>query len=597
MGDQAYSAEDLLVWVYETNWIETDQVVPDQVTPAFDAIPQLSIVNGSAGVSTEYSRGDHQNPLQVSTIFPAKDTANGEEGVANTYASSDHTHHVNLSSSVPLKDTGTGTAGTDNVYASVTHQYPLNVDQSSVNIPLLNATAAANGTSDYNCGNEHVHPQQLSYDGNLTATKFFKTGGTSNDIFLANGETKKVVLASKTYQVIEQPQYIKLCTLIALNFSTDNSIEFQIDSRSGFGKLQFNQHWSNGTGIDKYQYQFIPSLATGFSNAWIIYFDTGINRYGELWCLIDSYSYNTYIYQTSISVFQGIITDILTTVPQSKLPTDYSCINQLFANMYGNLQLNPVQSGQQGYDDGLRVARTIESTGSTSINLGCSRTLNNGVVQGQWIKYSPSINVMQATQSFKIAASNQAADDVTRGLQIQVDANTLKFNNHILVDDAPNQTITGIKTFYKIIQVNPSISGTFKEGIRLSKHTTNQWSNIKFGCDPNSNSGYNINQWLIRTEGNNGQNQYRFTIVKAGQEGDNNRGLQISADGNTLTFNGSVIAGTGATNGATNGSVNYSAGNRILWGQNSIDTIDGFYIDGAKVYQRGHPITMGSVSL
>ncbi|KAA6392258.1 MAG: hypothetical protein EZS28_012213 [Streblomastix strix] len=39
----------------------------------------------------------------------------------------------------------------------------------------------------------------------------------------------------------------------------------------------------------------------------------------------------------------------------------------------------------------------------------------------------------------------------------------------------------------------------------------------------------------------------------------------ISADGNSPSFNGTVITGTGATNGATNGSVNYSAGNPILW--------------------------------
>ncbi|KAA6356640.1 MAG: hypothetical protein EZS28_031627 [Streblomastix strix] len=69
----------------------------------------------------------------------------------------------------------------------------------------------------------------------------------------------------------------------------------------------------------------------------------------------------------------------------------------------------------------------------------------------------------------------------------------------------------------------------------------------------------------------------------------------ISADGNTLTFNGSVIAGTGATNGATNGSVNYSAGNPILWGVNSVDTNGGFYSDGPKVYWRAKPITLGAV--
>ncbi|KAA6390459.1 MAG: hypothetical protein EZS28_014015 [Streblomastix strix] len=86
MGDNAYSAEDLLVWLYESNWIETNQIVPDQVTPACDTIPSNSIVNGSAGVSTEYSRGDYQHPLQESAVLPQQDTATDEEGVANIYA-------------------------------------------------------------------------------------------------------------------------------------------------------------------------------------------------------------------------------------------------------------------------------------------------------------------------------------------------------------------------------------------------------------------------------------------------------------------------------------------------------------------------------
>ncbi|KAA6353429.1 MAG: hypothetical protein EZS28_051044, partial [Streblomastix strix] len=143
-GDFAFSAESGTVWMYETSWYNSGDIVPDQVTPASDVIPSNSIVNGSAGTSNEYARGDHQHPLQISTVLPAKDTENGEAGVANTYARSDHTHHVNLSNDVPLKDTGTGTAGASNVYASTTHQHPLNVDPTTANVPLVNATAAAN---------------------------------------------------------------------------------------------------------------------------------------------------------------------------------------------------------------------------------------------------------------------------------------------------------------------------------------------------------------------------------------------------------------------------------------------------------------------
>ncbi|KAA6360221.1 MAG: hypothetical protein EZS28_044252 [Streblomastix strix] len=66
----------------------------------------------------------------------------------------------------------------------------------------------------------------------------------------------------------------------------------------------------------------------------------------------------------------------------------------------------------------------------------------------------------------------------------------------------------------------------------------------------------------------------------------------ISTDGNTLSFNGSIISGTGATNG---GSVNYSAGNPILWGVNSVDTNGGFYSNGTNICWRARPITLGSI--
>ncbi|KAA6374596.1 MAG: hypothetical protein EZS28_029877, partial [Streblomastix strix] len=113
--------------------------------------------------------------------------------------------------------------------------------------------------------------------------------------------------------------------------------------------------------------------------------------------------------------------------------------------------------------------------------------------------------------------------------------------------------------------------------------------------DPNSNTGYIDNQWLVGTSSSDAYNPLGFTIVKAGQENQADRGLMISADGNTLTFNGSVIAGTGATSGASNGSVNYSAGNPILWGVNSVDTNGGFYSNGTNICWRARPITLGSI--
>ncbi|KAA6392851.1 MAG: hypothetical protein EZS28_011625 [Streblomastix strix] len=287
--DFAFSAESGTVWMYETDWYNSGDIVPDQVTPASDAIPSNSVVNGKAGVSNEYARGDHQHPLQVSTFLPAKDTANGETGVANTYARSEHAHHVNLSNDVPLKNT--------------------------------RATTKANGISDFYSKNDHDNPQQLTYDGNITATKFIKTGGTVIDTFLADGKTKKIII--------------------------------------------------------------------------------------------------------------------------------------------------------------------------------------------------------------------------------------------------------------------PSANGTFNEGIRISRNQINQWSNIQFGSDPNSNSGKIDNQWLVGSTGNNGANPLGFVIVKAGQEDQTDRGLLISADGNILTFNGQVIA---------SGSVNHSQVNPIVWNTKSLGTDGGFYSDGTTVFLRDHAL-------
>ncbi|KAA6399152.1 MAG: hypothetical protein EZS28_005321 [Streblomastix strix] len=223
------------------------------------------------------------------------------------------------------------------------------------------------------------------------------------------------------------------------------------------------------------------------------------------------------------------------------------------------MQINPTATS---YDDGLRISRSATKIGNSSIQLGCSRTSNTGLIEG-----------------FVIAVTSQAGDN-TRGLQISANGNTLTFNGNGLVDVGTDQTITGVKTFSKLLQVIPKVDGTFNEGIRISWIPINQQSNIQFGSDPNSNTGFIDNQWLIGTIGNISQNQLGFTIVKAGQEGSADRRLQTSADGNTLSFNGQFIAGTGAANG----SVNYSQGNSILWGANSLGTDGGFYNNGTNIF-------------
>ncbi|KAA6322441.1 MAG: hypothetical protein EZS28_054436, partial [Streblomastix strix] len=130
-GDFAFSAESGTVWMYESSWYNSGQLVPDQVIPASDELP---IVNGTAaaGNSTSYSRGDH------------------------------------------------------------------------------------------------VHPQQLTYDNNITATKFIKTGGTATEILLANGDTTTIdSKISRTYNS-GTGGYIRLCVFPTGTSTGAPYIQFQV---------------------------------------------------------------------------------------------------------------------------------------------------------------------------------------------------------------------------------------------------------------------------------------------------------------------------------------------------------------------------------
>ncbi|KAA6358327.1 MAG: hypothetical protein EZS28_046146, partial [Streblomastix strix] len=141
-------------------------IVPDQVTPASDANPLVDSGTGVVGTSTEYSRGDHQHQLQVSENIPKRDI--GAEAIGES-SRDDHQHILNIDPTVinkPMKDTGTGINRSFNYYARSDHQHPLNIDPTITN--------------------------QLSYDGNITATKFIKIGGLATEVLCANVDTKTI---------------------------------------------------------------------------------------------------------------------------------------------------------------------------------------------------------------------------------------------------------------------------------------------------------------------------------------------------------------------------------------------------------------------
>ncbi|KAA6361206.1 MAG: hypothetical protein EZS28_043267, partial [Streblomastix strix] len=104
--DFAFSTESGTVCMYESSWYNSGQLESDQITPASDITPLVDSDEGSAGIQTDYARGDH------------------------------------------------------------------------------------------------VHSQQLTYDNDLTATKFIKTNGTVSQILCANGDTTTDIVTKTTDQTI-----------------------------------------------------------------------------------------------------------------------------------------------------------------------------------------------------------------------------------------------------------------------------------------------------------------------------------------------------------------------------------------------------------
>ncbi|KAA6366671.1 MAG: hypothetical protein EZS28_037802 [Streblomastix strix] len=137
-GDFAFSAESGTVWMYDQNWYNSGDIVPDQVTPASDAIPLVDSGIGVAGTSTEYSRGDHKYPLQVSDVLPSKDTSVGTVGQASSYARSDQQHPIQTVDTFPFSDSADGSYGTVDSYARSDHSHPINVQTNALIVLIVN---------------------------------------------------------------------------------------------------------------------------------------------------------------------------------------------------------------------------------------------------------------------------------------------------------------------------------------------------------------------------------------------------------------------------------------------------------------------------
>ncbi|KAA6387517.1 MAG: hypothetical protein EZS28_016957 [Streblomastix strix] len=175
--------------MYDNSCYNNKNIVHDFVTPASDATPLVDSETAVAGTSNEFSRGVHKHPLKVSTVLPSKDTSIGTIGYASTYVRSTQQNPIQTVDTIQVSDSADGSYDTVELYALNDHSHPINV-QTNASIVLVVNDVVNNCTSTYYLRHDHIHPQQLAPDGNLTATKFNKSGGTSNDILLADGTTK-----------------------------------------------------------------------------------------------------------------------------------------------------------------------------------------------------------------------------------------------------------------------------------------------------------------------------------------------------------------------------------------------------------------------
>ncbi|KAA6383247.1 MAG: hypothetical protein EZS28_021229 [Streblomastix strix] len=430
----------------------------------------------------------------------------------------------------------------------VDNQYLIRLPPASDELSLVDGTASAGISTSYSRG-DHIHPQQLNYDNDITATKFIKAGGTNQQVLLANGYTTTIdSKISRTYSS-GSGGYIRLCVFPARTSTGAPYIQFQVTCNTN--SIQTIDL------VPNYSVNGIFALYGVFTAS--SYVQTIYNIYYGADQLLHTHTgtYSSAVYTAWIHMMSGggnvtvtvskqsaywptRVTDILTqdivssiSGSQTQIPISFNLGDGgIISNM---LQVNPTDRNYAYYNNGIRIGNN-NGDSTASLYLGCIKTATNTTQSEQW--------------------------------EIS-------------------------KTCDKALTINPSSlrQADHSVGLRISHSSNGSCSGIFLGCDSNSTAGTIPYQWCIV---NTPTGELRIGVDD--QIPQSNKGLIISADGNILTFNGSVIAGTGATSGATNGSVNYSAGNPILWGLNSVDTNGGFYSDGPKIYWRAKPVTLGAVT-
>ncbi|KAA6361418.1 MAG: hypothetical protein EZS28_043055 [Streblomastix strix] len=104
---------------------------------------------------------------------------------------------------------------------------PDQVTPASDELPLVDGTASAGISTSYSRG-DHVHPQQLTQDNDITATKFINTGGLATEILSANGDTTTIDSKLSRQYNSGTGGYIRLCVFQTGTSTGAPYIQFQV---------------------------------------------------------------------------------------------------------------------------------------------------------------------------------------------------------------------------------------------------------------------------------------------------------------------------------------------------------------------------------
>ncbi|KAA6356757.1 MAG: hypothetical protein EZS28_047716, partial [Streblomastix strix] len=381
------------VWMFDQNWYNSGDIVPDQVTPASDATP-LSDGTATAGISTEYSRGDHVHPLNITTTtIPISDSASGSVGTANYYARSDHSHPINITTTIPPQDSASGSVGTTNYYARNDHSHPINVETNASNIPIVNGVGA-NGSSAFYARHDHVHPQQLTYDGNVTATKFIKTGGLASEILCANGDTTTIDNKISRQYNASSGGWIRLCNFPAGASVGSPFIEFKIYSAYNAVQTIKLVPYYTVNGINTVYGIFTApvkvssyyDIEQGVNQLFHNHSGSGTSAIYSAYVRLESAGTVTIVVSDQSTYYTNRVTEILTQdVVQgvsngTQIPITYDLANGGIIN--NTIQVNPIGRTYTTFNNGIRIGNY--NTEYSSLYLGCSTSAINTTQTGQW---------------------------------------------------------------------------------------------------------------------------------------------------------------------------------------------------------------------